>query len=524
MTTFRPKRLSFVFLVILTFGALARVSAATEFNLETATATDIQRAMDRGALTSEQLVNLSLARIKAYEPNLNAIITLNPDALDEARHLDRERRSKGPRSPLHGVPIVVKDCINTYDLPTSLGFFGLKESVPYSDAEVIAKLRRAGAIILAKVNLSELVSGPTMSSVTGQTHNPHNLAYGPAGSSSGTAVGVAAGYATMGIGTDTTGSVRWPSATNGVVGLKPTTGTISGVGVLPTEPTMDTVGPIARTVSDVAMLYCLLNQSNPRIPVDYTKTLRTNALKGMRIGYLHKDFSGNDPQVDAVISAAVEKLKAQGATIVEVDLPFSLPLLGDLTGAIYRAESRPSIDGYLADLRPGFPRSLAAIYAMSSAVTVPTSACPFPNPDRLPGYRDQLSGPSINDPIYVAARDQGRAFVKASMQGIVDRYKLDAIVYPTSDQTIDRIGVPSKRPPRGHWGNVGESIASLTGWPDLTVPAGLTADGLPVGLSFTAPEFTDMKLLGLGFAFEQATHLLREPASTPELPGEQFTY
>lgn len=511
--------------------------ANTDFDLQTATIADISRAMDKNALSSAQLVRLSLARIKAYEPELHAIITLNSHALDEARALDVERRAKGPRSLLHGIPVLLKDNINTRDLPTTLGFYGLKGAVPYADAEVVQKLRAAGAIILAKVNLSELAGGPSMSSLGGQTHNPHNLAYSPAGSSSGTAVGVAAGYAPIGIGTDTTGSVRWPAATNGVVGLKPTTGAISSIGVMPTAPTLDSVGPMARSVSDVSLVLGILQGIDVRDPAirseklfyypsDYKAGLVPDALRGARLGFLRRDFSGDDPETDAIMNAAVEKLKASGATVIDVQLPFWLiHFHGDLESLIVRTESAPNLNAYLlASFPSGYPRTHAEILAMSDQIASSAPAGILPNPGRLDGYRAEAATPPPTNPLYIAARDQGRAFVKASMEAILIQDKLDAIVCPTQTRPIQKIGEAPQRNSRGLFGNFGHGITSLMGWPELTVPAGFTSEGLPVGISFIGSEFSDVKLLAFGYAYEQATQALRQPTTTPPLPGDHFTY
>ncbi len=512
----------------------------TRFDLETATIADINRAMDGGGLTSEQLVKLSLARVAAYEPKLHAVITLNPRALAEARALDAERRKTGPRSPLHGVPVLVKDNINTRDLPTTLGFYGMKGATPYADAAVVARLRDAGAIILAKVNLSELASGPPMSSMGGQTRNPHALDYSPAGSSSGSAVGVAAGYAPVAIATDTTGSARWPAATNGVVGFRPTTGVISNVGVQPNAPTLDTVGPITRSVADAALVLSVLETIDPRpaaqrdadgrYPADSTQGLRPEALRGARIGFPRRDFSGDDPAVDAVMNAAVEVLKAAGAEVVEIEMPEGLiALSGGLQGVLVRTESAPSLNAYLpAAFPPGFPRSHAEIMAASAAIAASPPAGATANPGRLNGYRWEAGAGPASDPQYLAARDQGRAYVRASMQALFDQNRLDAIVYPTQTTRINKIGETPKRNSRGLFGNFGPVLASLAGWPELTAPAGFTPDGLPVGVSFLGPEIADQKLLGLGFAFEQAARALRQPApvwaATPPLTGDRFDY
>jgi amidase len=517
------------------FCLSAASQTRTTFDLETATVADINKAIDNGALTSEQLVKLSLARLKAYEPELHAVINVNPHALDEARALDRERVAKGRRSALHGIPIVLKDNINTRDLPTTLGFFGLKGAVPYSDAAIVAKLHEAGAIILAKVNLSELASGPTMSSLGGQTHNPYNLSYSPAGSSSGSAVAVAAGYSPIGIGTDTTGSCRWPAATNGVVGLRPTTGSISTVGVMPTAPTMDTVGPITRSVADAALVLSVLegvDQRSPterdtaaKYPADYMLGLRPDSLRGARIGFPRHDFTGDDPEVDRVMAGVVRELEANGATVVDVDLPhWLIPLSGDTQSILVQTESAPSLDAYLlASFPPTYPRSHAQILKMTEESIASPPVGVTPNPGRLDGYRWEAAALPSNS-YYMAARDQGRQLVRSSMKAILTRYNLDAIVYPTQTTRINKIGEYAKRDQRGLFGNFGNNLASLAGWPELTVPGGLTADGLPVGVSFLGPEFSEQKLLGFGFAFEQKTHALHQPVTTPPLAGDQFRY
>jgi len=549
---FRPTRrsaiqgMSAILLPVHEAGAVARDfepthgtrnAADAAFDLGTATVEDINRAMDRHALTAEKLVRLSLARVNAYEPELHAVITLNPNAIKEARALDEERRTNGRRSPLHGIPVILKDNINTHDLPTTLGFYGLKGAVPFSDAEIVQKLRTAGAIILAKTNLSELAGGPEMSSLGGQTRNPHNPAFSPAGSSSGTAVGVAASYAPIGIGTDTTGSVRWPAATNGVVGLKPTIGAISTVGVMPTAPTFDTVGPITRSVADASLVLSILQGIDVRdpsvrrqklfyYPQDYRAGLTPDALRGARIGFLRRDFSGDDPETDAIMNAAVEKLKAGGATIIEVELPFWLPHFhGDLESLIVRTESAPNLDAYLqASFPPRYPRTHAEILAMSEKIASAAPPGVLPNPGRLEGYRGEAATPPPTNPLYIAARDQGRAFVKASMQAILAQDKLDALVCPTQTRPIHKIGEAPASNSRHLYGNFGLQITSSIGWPELTVPAGFTGEGLPVGISFIGPEFAEMKLLAFGYAFEQVTHAFRQPATTPPLPGDRFTF
>src|SRR5262245_10680244 len=278
--------------------------AARSIDLDSATVADINRAFDAGTLTAEKLVQLCLARIDEFDrkgPKLDAVMTLNPKALDTARALDAERKSKGKRSPLHGIPVVLKDNYDTFDMPTTGGSVLLEGSIPSKDAFVVKKLRDAGAIVLAKVNMSEFASGGTYSSLGGQSHNPHDLARTPSGSSGGTGVAIAAGYATIGLGTDTGGSIRGPSTTNGIVGLKPTHGLLSRSGIIPLALSFDTGGPMARSVYDVAAALGIMTGVDPadaatkksegKFLTDYTKGLDANSLKGARIG-IARDFLG----------------------------------------------------------------------------------------------------------------------------------------------------------------------------------------------------------------------------------------
>ena len=498
------------------------VRADTRFNLATATIADLNQAIDKGVLTSELLIQSSLARIRTYEPKLHAILSLDPHALAAARKLDIERRRSGRRSPLHGIPILVKDNINTRARPTTLGFYGLKGAHPGFDAAVVRKLRAAGAIILAKTNLSELASGPPMSSLGGQTRNPHNLAYSPAGSSSGTAVGIAAGYAPIGIATDTTGSARWPAATNGVVGMRPTMGLLSAVGVQPNSPTLDTVGVMARSVRDIAVVAHILEERPMRPPLE----LDPDALRGVRLAFPRSAFSGDDPEIDRLMTKALGVLRESGATVIEVDVPEWLLHLSDtLQAMLVQTESAPALDAYLrASFPRPWPQSHAAILAMSEALLRSPVPGTFPNPGRLDGYRWEAAGPPMDDPVYLAARDQGRAFFRTSLQAIFNRHRVSAMVYPTQTMRINRLGESPRRNARGLFGNFGPVLASIAGWPDISVPGGVTAEGLPMGVSFLAPANCDHQLQSWAFAFEQRMHGLRPPATTPPLPGEQFAY
>jgi len=521
--------------VLLAVGGTLSLQAAT-FELQSATIGDINAAFDAGALTSEKLVELCLARITAYEPKLHAVITLNPKALEEARALDAERKAKGPRSPLHGIPVIFKDNYDTADLQTSGGFFGLKGSIPPQDSTIVAKLRAAGAIVLLKANLSEFAAGAAMSSLGGQSHNPHNLEYTPGGSSGGTGVSIAAAYAPLGYGTDTGGSIRSPSTSNGIVGLKPTQGLLSRAGIIPLVLSFDTGGPMARSVYDIAASLNVTTGLDARddatkraegqVPADYTKFLDKGALKGARIG-VARDFFGQDAEVDTTMESALSAMRRAGATVIDVHYPDGvLKARTDVSATISRSEFKAQVAVYLATLKPGYPKTLSEMIALSEKVSSPTPEGFMPNPVRLAAYRTSDKGPPLTDPAYLAAKNFGVPYIRESLIAVFLENKLDAIVYPTSPRRPAKISdfTPPVAPGAPPAALSATSLANITGFPDLIVPAGFTTNGLPIGISFFGRAFSEPKLLALGYAFEQATHSLRQPVTTPSLPGESFTY
>ncbi|MGD9904323.1 MAG: amidase family protein [Vicinamibacterales bacterium] len=508
--------------------------AQQTIDVDEATIAQLQAAMDAGAVTSERLVQLGLARIEAYDdqgPKLNAVLTLNPRALETARALDAERKAKGKRGPLHGIPIVLKDNFDTADLPTTGGSILLEGSVPPDDAFVVKQLRDAGAVILAKVNLSEFASGGAFSSLGGQTRNPHDPARTPSGSSGGSGAAVAAGYAPLGLGTDTGGSVRGPSTSNGIVGLKPTHGLLSRDGIIPLALSFDTGGPMARHVADVAVALGVMtgvdaadaatSKSQGRFERDYTKYLNANALRGARIG-VARDFMGQDAEVDWVVETALQAMRAAGATVVDIRFPrWLLDAKGEFYTAVRYPEFPVQVGAYLATLKPGFPRTLAEMIEKSDRLTAMRADGAGPNPPRWTLFKREASSGPIDSYRYTAVRDHGLPLVRATVEGVLSAANLDAYVYPTASRRPAFISAPPETP--GGDGASGSNLANLSGFPDLIVPAGFTSDRLPVGISFVGPAFSEARLIGLGYAFEQATKARRRPAHTPGLPGESLT-
>jgi amidase len=522
-------------LTLVAFAAALLATAAPvqakQIPFDQASIAQLEAAMAAGTLTSEKLVQMCLDRIKAFDrdgPKLHAVMAINPHALEEARALDAERKAGKVRSPLQGIPVVLKDNYNTVEMPTTGGSVVLEGAVPPTDAYMVKRLRESGAIILAKVNLGEFANGME-SSLGGQSHNPHDLSRTPAGSSGGTGVAIAAGYAPLGLGTDTGGSIRGPSSVNGIVGLKPTHGLVSREGIIPLALSLDTGGPMARSVSDIAVALGQMTGVDPnddatkksqgKFEKDYTKYLKADGLKGARIG-LARDFMGADPDVDWLVEAAVLAMKKHGATVVDVHYPkWFLESSNAAVFTLYPAEFKVQIGEYLKKYTgPKYPKSLDELLEREMTYTSLGPDGAHPNISRWIFMRDrEKPADALTDPGYKALHDYYMPMTTALVNGILAKDKLDAIVYPTSRTRPAQIVAPPG-PPAGS-GISPTGIANLAGFPDLIVPAGFTTDDLPVTISFFGTAFSEPKLLSLGYSYEQATHNIRRPINTPALPN-----
>ena len=522
---------------------------AASFELEEATIPEINAAFDAEALTSERLIQLYLNRIDAYDdsgPAINAIRTLNPNALETASELDLERQTTGARSPLHGIPILLKDNYDTFDIPTTGGSDALAGSIPPDDAFVVDKFRDAGAVILGKTELDEFaISGSGYSSLGGFNLNPYQLNRQTGGSSGGTGGAIAANFATVGTGSDTGGSIRTPSSFQGLVGVRPTRGLVSIDGVIPFTPSRDMVGPMARTVTDAAITLGAMTGLDPDNPgtstlippppiepeqfyTDYTQFLGPDALSGARLGVVRNYFgieNGVDPEVTQLTEAALEIMRNLGATTV--DLTFDDDFLSDVDITYPNAadaEQEAFLNAYLATLSSEYPKTVEEVIRILRSDEIANSETPSIITEVLEGTVD---APNLAaSPEYVDAAELVPA-VRNTLLDTFIRNDLDALVFPTVD-TFARplLGTedPSFVNPQGDPPTRQVELASSTGLPDITVPAGFSSDGLPLTISFTGQPYSESTLFGLAYAFEQETQFRRPPSTTPALPGEVIEY
>jgi amidase len=484
--------------------------------LEEATVANLEAGMAAGRWTAVDLVRKYQARIGALDqagPKLNAVIELNPDALAIAKALDAEWKAGKLRGPLHGIPVLIKDNIDTADaMKTTAGSLALAGAPrPRADAFIVQQLRAAGAVILGKTNLSEWAnlrstrSSSGWSARGGQTRNPYALDRSPSGSSSGSGAAVAASLCAVAVGTETDGSIVSPANANGLVGLKPTVGLVSRSGIIPISHTQDTAGPMTRTVRDAAILLGALAGTDPRDPAtreagakrepDYTRFLVKDALKGARLGIV-KNLLGVHAHVDAVLLPALEVLKAQGATLVEVELKTAAYDDAELEVLLY--EFKADLNAYFAG-RGGDLKDLAGLMAFNEARRA--EEMPFFGQELL--QQAQAKGP-LTEPAYLKALATcGQAC--RDLTGLLEQHQLQALVGPTGGPAwlIDHVNGDSSSLSFS-------SPAAVAGCPHITVPAGF-AFGLPVGLSFVGGPWQEGTLLKLAYGFEQATLARRAP-------------
>lgn len=502
-----------------TAGADAGVSPA-DVPLE-ATVRTIHDALAAGTLTCEGLVDHYLARIEAYDdrgPGLNAILAVHPRALETAREMDRLYAADGGEGrPLHCIPVIVKDNFDTADMPTTGASVGLARSVPPDDAFMVRRLREAGALVLAKSNLTELArGGTTISSLGGQTRNPYDLARTPGGSSGGTGAAIAANFGVLGTGSDTGQSIRSPASAQSLVGIRATRGLVSRDGVIPVSSTQDEVGPIVRTVEDAARMLDVVAGYDPSDPVtafgvgrrpeSYTDALDPDALAGARIG-LVLDLMGGEAvhgPVNAVVEAAVASMESEGAEVVRV----RIPRLAELTEAIALSEFefRIAFNRYLESLGPGAPVGSLAEFVEGGEF----------HPSFRPGLEADLGVEAgLSDPEYLR-RLARRHELRESVMTVIADHELDALLYPHQRRLVVPIGEDQVER--------NGVLSNSTGFPAVTFPGGFSEPdasaplGVPVGIELLGPEWTEPTLIGLAYAFEQATSVRRPPVSTPPLP------
>jgi amidase len=495
-----------------------------DFLFETSIAA-LQARMERGESSAQEIAAAYVERIRAIDPILHSVLEINPDALEIAVSLDAERREKGPRGPLHGIPILLKDNIDTQDrMQTTAGSLALVGSRPAQDSTVAARLRAAGAVILGKANMSEWANFRSNHSISGwsarggQCQNPYRMGYNPCGSSSGSGAAISANLAAAALGSETDGSIVCPSSTCGIVGIKPTVGLVSRAGVIPIAHSQDTVGPMTRTVADGAAILGALTGVDPRDGAtaasaghfhrDYTRFLDADGLRGARIGVARERYFGYHAPTDAVIEQAIVALREAGAVVVD---PASIPTAADdgmrdceFTVLLY--ELKADMAAYLSTRIPGptdqpQPRTLADLIAFNQAHADLELEIFGQELFEMAQAKGDLSEGEYRDALAVSRRLAGAEGIDA----VMDAHGLDALVAPTgapawpNDPKLgDRYLGGSSRP------------AAVAGYPLITVPAGFV-DGLPVGITFMGRAWSEPTLIRLAYAFEQRTQARRPP-------------
>jgi len=490
------------------------LDATVEFELDEETITSLNDKLTSGKYTSEQLVNLYLNRIETVDKsgiNLNAIIEVNPDAVAIAKQLDEERTKGKIRGPLHGIPVVIKDNIDTADkMQTTAGSLAMIGNMASNDAHIVKKLREAGAIIVGKTNLSEWAnfrsnhSSSGWSSRGGQTKNPYILDHNPCGSSAGSGSAVSANLCTVAVGTETDGSIVCPASVNGIVGIKPTVGLVSRSGIIPISKTQDTAGPMARTVKDAAILLGVLvgtdsadsitEESKGKGLTDYTSFLDLKALEGKRIG-IEKNVQGTNQFVNTLLDNAVKLLKENGATIVEVNYIDKINELGDAEFEVLQYEFKDGLNQYLS-------KANAKVKSLKEVIDFNVA-----NEDKAMPYFKQETLESSNakkglsDKLYLEALSKSFNSSKKILDAVFLDNKLDAICGITMGPACSIDMIYGDR-----WGSYSLTMpAAVSGYPHITVPGGKVYD-LPVGISFFGTAYSEPKLIGIAYAYEQASN------------------
>ena len=477
---------------------------------------ELQAAMERGETTSQQLVSQYLDRISAFDqhgPQLNAIIYINPRAIEEAAALDRERAARGARGPLHGIPIVLKDNYDTYDMPTTASAIALTGFVPSDDGYQVRKLREAGAVFIGKTNMHEFARGiETVSSLGGQTLNPYDPRRNPGGSSGGTAAAVAANFAAVGMGSDTCGSIRIPAANNNLFGLRVTQGLSSRDGIIPLSHTQDVGGPIARSMIDLVTVLDATVGVDPadeqtasakdHTPETFHEYLTAGALKGARLGLLAGYLREEAPfgQVSKVVRQAVAIMTDNGAEVVEIDIEGLDELLKK--SSVIDMEFKFDLDNYLQ-------QSNTPVQSLSEILETGRYHAALEERYRRSDDAEENSEEYLNR--LANREDVARLLVEA-----ITTHNLDALVYPTLRVKPRFVG-------ESQFGSLCR-IAAHSGVPAISLPAGFTPDGVPVGVELLAKPFEEGRLIALGYAYEQVAKPRRPPSRTPSLVRDVLAY
>ena len=495
------------------------------FDLDEITVAGLQQAMQSGRLTARSIAEKYLGRIEdadKHGPGVNSIIETNPDALDIAEELDRERKARGPRGPLHGIPVLIKDNIATRDrMMTTAGSLALVGARAPRDSFVAKKLREAGAVILGKTNLSEWANIRSNRSTSGWsgrgglTRNPYALDRNPCGSSSGSGAAVSANFCALAIGTETDGSIVCPANANGIVGIKPTVGLVSRAGIVPIAHSQDTAGPMARTVADAAILLGALTgvdaddpatgSSQGKALTDYTRFLDPQGLRGSRIGVVRKSFGISDA-VDALMNQAIDEMKHQGAVIVDPADIESMEQVGDSEFQVLLYELKADLNSYLAALGPDAPvHTLEEIIEFNDRNR--EKEMPYFAQDTF--IKAQAKGPLTEKAYLDALEKDHRLTRKEGIDAVMEKFQLDALVAPTGGPAWLTDLVDGDHDTGGS-----STPAAVAGYPNITVPAGFIF-GLPVGISFFGRAYSEPTLIKLAFSFEQATRHRRAPQFLP---------